>query len=147
MAILHLIPHEIRSVYTPPLVSALRTNSAFLALIADYAEEVKLLLPAVLLSLWVKHPLPALASICIRGFYCGLSSAFLFAHSTLAFALCYFFLHTAVLLALAAAFHCFLPTLTGDRRSRYFYLYPLLFYSGVIFLLTVIRNLVYFLFL
>lgn len=130
----------------PPIMSALSTPNPALSLIADYAEEVKLFLPMVLLSLAVSHPLFGYIILFVRGCFCGFSSAALFLWGVpFSFSAAYLALHISVLVAYTALIYCLLPILKQKKTPASFF--PFLFYAGIIFLLCIIRNLVYYLFL
>ncbi|MBO7739959.1 MAG: hypothetical protein J6S34_00375 [Clostridia bacterium] len=78
MSLVAALCHKLPKPESLPLRSALATSSPALSLIADYAEEVKLFLPMIVLSLLVSDPLPGYAFLFVRGFFCGFSSAALF---------------------------------------------------------------------
>ena len=86
-----------------PLQSALTTQNPALSFVADYAEEVKLFLPMVCLSLAVSHPLFAYGFLFLRGLFCGFSSAALFWWN-IPFSFCavYLVLHLSVVVAYTA---------------------------------------------
>ena len=129
-----------------PIRSALSYQRPVIALIADYAEEVKLFLPMVALSLGVSHPLFADLYLCLRGIYAGFSSAALFWWEIpLFFSSVYLILHVAVLVAYTAMVYCLINAVKEKRNAQT--AITLLFYAGIIFLLCIIRNLVYYLFL
>ena len=129
---------------TLPLRSALATQRPALSFVADYAEEVKLFLPMACLSLAVSHPLFAYGFLFLRGMFCGFSSAALFLWR-LPFSFCavYLVLHLSVLIAYTAMVYCLLPVLKS--RKPLTFAFPFFFYAGNIFLLCIIRNLVYYL--
>lgn len=129
-----------------PLQSALAAHSPPLAFVADYAEEVKLFLPMACLSLAVSHALFAYAFLFLRGLFCGFSAAALFWWGVpFSFSAVYLVLHLSVLIAYTAMVYCLLPALHSRRPLTF--VFPFFFFAGNIFLLCVIRNLVYYLLL
>jgi len=129
-----------------PIKSALATPNPALSLIADYSGEVKLFLPMFALSLAVSHPLTAYTFLFIRGLFTGLSSAALFLWGIpFSFSAVYLMLHIAILVAYTAMVYCLLPAI--KQKKSIASAFPFLFYAGIIFLLCIIRNLVYYLFL
>lgn len=141
-----LLRHRLSQPGQLPIRSALSCASPVLALIADYAKEVELFLPMAVLSLWVLHPLFAYSYLCLRGVYAGFSSAALFLWDIpLFFSSVYLVLHVAVLVAYTAMVYCLISAIKEKRNART--ALSLLFYAGIIFLLCIIRNLVYYLFL
>ena len=146
MSLVAALCHKLPQPESLPIGSALATHSPTLSLIADYAEEVKLFLPMIVLSLLVSDPLPGYAFLFVRGLFCGFSSAALFFWGVpFSFSAVYLLLHLSVLVAYTAAVYCLLPVIKS--RKDLASLFPFLFYAGVIFLLCIIRNLVYYLFL
>lgn len=127
-----------------PILSAFATETPVISLVADYAGEVRLFLPMVLLPCLVKHPLPLYALLVLRGLYFGLSSAYLFAFGApTALCVSYLLVNGGVLMAYTFLAHL----VTKSPWSLRPLAFPFLFYAGEIFLLTVIRNLIYCLFL
>ena len=138
--------HEICRPEQLPIRSSLSYATPTLALIADYATEVKLFLPMAILSLWVAHPLFAYGCLFVRGIYVGFSSASLFFWDIpLFFSAVYLILHVAVLVAYTAMVYCLCAAVNEKKNVRT--ALSLLFYAGILFLLCIIRNLVYYLFL
>lgn len=129
---------------TLPVRSALATPHPALSFVADYAKEVELFLPMACLSLMVSHPLFAYSFLFVRGLFCGFSSAALFWWD-IPFSFCavYLVLHLAVLVAYTAMVYCLLPAI--NNRTPLAFAFPFFFYAGIIFLLCIIRNLVYYL--
>ncbi len=146
MSLVAALCHKLPKPERLPIQSALATPDPALSLIADYTEEVKLFLPMIILSLLVSDPLPGYAFLFVRGFFCGFSSTALFFWGCpFSFSAVYLLLHLATLVSYAAAAYCLLPMIRQkkDLTSAV----PFLFYAGIIFLLCIIRNLVYYLFL
>ena len=146
MSLVAALCHKLPKPESLPLRSALATPNPALSLIADYAEEVQLFLPMIVLSLLVSDPLPGYAFLFVRGFFCGFSSAALFFWgSPFSFSAVYLLLHLSTLAAYTASVYCLSPLIRQkkDLSSAV----PFLFYAGIIFLLCIIRNLVYYLFL
>ncbi len=131
---------------TLPIRSALATHNPALSFVADYAKEADLFLPMACLSLAVSHPLFAYAFLFVRGFFCGFSAAALFGWG-IPFSFCstYLVLHLSVLVAYAAMVYCLVFSIRN--RKPFTFALPFFFYAGIIFLLCIIRNLVYYLFL
>ena len=146
MSLVAALCHNLPQPEKLPLLSALSAPKPFLALIADYSGEVKLFLPMAMLSLWVSHPLFAYLFLFVRGVYCGFSSAALFLWKIpLSFSAVYLVLHVTILVAYTATVYCLLPVLKTKKKATF--AFPFLFYAGILFLLCIIRNLVYYLFL
>ena len=146
MSLLAAIGTSLPKPTLPPVQSALKTSFPALSLVADYATEVKLFLPMVLFSLLVAHPLFAYLFLFLRGLYCGFSAAALFFWGfPVFFSAVYLVMHISILVAYTALVYALLPAL--KQKDPLLFAVPFLFYAGNIFLLTVIRNLVYYLFL
>lgn len=146
MSLFAALSHGLPQPQSLPIRSALSTKSPVLSLIADYAEEVKLFLPMIILSLAVSHPLFGYVFLFVRGVYCGFSSAALFLWDiSFFFSAVYLVLHVSILVAYTALVFCLLAV--PKRKKNLTAAFPFLFYAGVIFLLCIIRNLVYYLFL
>ena len=129
-----------------PIQSALTTPYPAISLVADYAEEAKLFLPMVCLSLAVSHPLFAYVFLFVRGLYCGFSASALFGWGVSAvFSAIYLMLHLSVLIAYTAMVYALLPAIRN--RKPLDFVFPFFFYAGILFLLCIIRNLVYYLLL
>ncbi|MBQ4121287.1 MAG: hypothetical protein IJD35_04655 [Clostridia bacterium] len=131
---------------TLPIRSALATPQPALSFVADYAKEAELFLPMVCLSLAVSHPLFVYGFLFVRGLFCGFSAAALFWWGIpLSFCCIYLVLHISVLVAYTAMVYCLLPAI--NNRKPLTFAFPFFFYAGIIFLLCIIRNLVYYLLL
>ena len=127
-----------------PIQSVLSTVAPFSSLIGEYAQEVKLFLFPLCFSFAVRHPLPLLTGVLLRGFYQGVATAAVFSQAALSGTV-FFLLHAAALLSHACFAHVALPLLPKSAKLTWEKLFPLAFYAGVIFLLTLVRNLVYYL--
>ena len=145
----------------PPLASAFLFSRPALALIADFAGEAKLFLLMALLSLALKNPLPALLLLALRGLYFGLSASYLYGAAPLTLYFAYTLLTAAVLVAYAAVADAALVFLSKEKRAEKrpeaqketqkqalsLFGFTFFYFTGVIFLLVVIRNLIYLLLL
>ncbi len=143
--LLALLPKSLLPI-APPIASAFLSDTPLLSLVADYAEEVKLLLPAALLPFALKSSLPAYPLLFLRGVYCGLSSAFFFLRGAFPIALVYLFLGIGVLYSHASALHCLLRALDLPKQKRLLPIHHFLFFSGALCLFVLLRNLAYMLF-
>lgn len=147
-----LLGYEAFGHAAPPLSSAFSYENKLMALIADFAHEASLFATAAGLSLLVKHPLPSLAVLFLRGSYFGLSAAYLYGTSCpLPLYLSYVALNTAILVSYAAIASALVFYTAKEHPNRSEALYNLgyafFYFTGVILLLVVIRNLAYWLLL
>lgn len=107
------------------------------SLLASYAKETGLLFLAALAFRTVRHPLPILLFEGLRGFYFALSSLQTVLYAPPLTAAVYLLLHSALLLAHIAAG---IAALTYTKRTG---LFPFLYFTGLIVLLTTVRLLAF----
>lgn len=142
---------------SPPITSAFAFSNPAIALIADFAGEAKLFLLLAGLSLLLRSALPALFFLALRGAYFGLSASYLYGAAPLPFYLVYVLLTAAVLVVYAAIADGVLVYLSDPsgktaaeeerKKARETFGFAFFYFTGVLFLLVIIRNLSYYLLL
>lgn len=117
--------------------STLVRGSIFPTLFKSFGKEGLPLAFAVLITLCVKHPLPILLENAWRAFLFALSASCLATESAPLIFAVYLLLHLAALLCHIAAG---IATVDFQKERGFF---PILYFIGVLFLLTVIRLLAF----
>lgn len=118
-------------------ISTLEIGSIFKTVFKSFGKEALPLALAIIAALIVRHPLPILIDCAWRALLFALSASFLAAQNTpLVFGV-YLLLHLAALLCHIAAG---VATVEFQKSTGFF---PILYFIGILFLLTVIRLLAF----
>ncbi len=118
-------------------IPSFQGGSIFKTLFQSFGKEALPLAFAIFITLTVKHPLPIVISCAWRAFLFALSTSYLAAQDIPLVFCFYLFLHLAALLSHVAAG---IATLAFRKSTGFF---PILYFLGILFLLTVIRLLAF----
>ena len=130
-----MLPPELFGKAIP--ITTLSPGKIFKTICQSFGKEGLPLAFSTLMAMWVKHPLPILLENTRRAFYFSLSTAYLATNAPLGIFGVYLLFHLAALLCHVAAG---IATIEFRNETGFF---PLLYFIGVLFLITVIRLLAF----
>ncbi len=118
-------------------IPTLRTGEKFEIICAVFGKEALPLAFAIIASGIMRHPLPLLLDTAWRGFACTLSSLYLYRNTAFLVFLLYLALHLTALLTHIAA------SVAALQYRKATGVFPILYFIGLLFLITVIRLLAF----